>query len=523
MRSCTTRLFFIRCHPRHCLQRAGRSGTEAQARRLTWPFTARPTAPRQTPQPSDGPQTAQALTGRAASDPALEPTSRDPRPCDPGLSLLTGRRVEPHAVVVSRVMIVGDAGGDAKESASLRDAARAWILYDAAYSTFAFLFITRYFPAWIVNDLHQPDWLVSAGLSSAVAVVVLVAPAAGRLADRHRLRRQLLRAFTIASCLFAATLTFASTKHPALLVAVASASIMFGQLAVAQFDPLIAYVADGDRRGRVSGLGVGFGFLGSLVGLAVLTIALGSSSKQYAFLPLAVAYLLIALPALNIDDSSPAPSRGLERSPTATVRLADARRFVWARFFYCEAILTASGYMTVFMARVGGFSDTLQSVVLGLAVVTAGAGSIAAGYCMRRWSPIDLIVACLPVTVACLALLSVAPARWSVFVAAPSLGACLGVFWSSDRVFLISLIPAQSRGEWFAYFNLANRLATAVGPFFIWGGSVWLLTTQLGWLTALGANRVALLALSGLALLGLAVAVPLRTAGNSTSQLDPPG
>lgn len=399
----------------------------------------------------------------------------------------------------------------------LRSPATAWILYDAAYSTFAFLFMTRYFPAWIVTDLHQPDWYVGAGLAAAVVLVVCLAPPAGRLADRRGLRKQLLLIFTLASSILAGTLSLVPDQHPALLVILGSASVMFGQLAVAQFDPLIAEVSDPAHRGRTSGLAVGLGFAGSLVGLGVLTLFLGSGSKQTVFLPLAVTYLVLALPVVVIQSSSRTTSQRAALAGQMSSSRAQARRFILARFLYCEAILTATGYMTVFMDRVGGFTEGTKSLVLGLAVIGAGGGAVATGYAMRRCRPITLILACLPVVPGSLMLIAVVPTPLTIGLAAPILGACLGVFWSADRICLLDLVPDGSRGEWFAYFNLANRLATAIGPLLVWGGSIWLLHGQLGVLDALEANRVSLVCLAALAVSAYCVARPLRVMATSPS------
>jgi MFS-type transporter involved in bile tolerance (Atg22 family) len=65
------------------------------------------------------------------------------------------------------------------------------------------------------------------------------------------------------------------------------------------------------------------------------------------------------------------------------------------------------------------------------------------------------------------------------------------------------------RGQFFGFFNLASRVASAFGPLLVWSGTIWVLYEQTGWLSALGASRVALAGLAVIALLGWAVIRPL--------------
>jgi len=121
-----------------------------------------------------------------------------------------------------------------------------------------------------------------------------------------------------------------------------------------------------------------------------------------------------------------------------------------------------------------------------------------------------------------LALLSAAVGEpWTVWVAAPVLGAALGCVWTADRVFMLRLTPHELRGEFFGFFNLASRVASAFGPLVIWSGLVWLLHQHTGWLSLLGSSRVAVAALALAALTGWAVIRPLSDAYRTPLRPDP--
>ena len=120
-----------------------------------------------------------------------------------------------------------------------------------------------------------------------------------------------------------------------------------------------------------------------------------------------------------------------------------------------------------------------------------------------------MLVAVLP-TVCAMTLLSAAVGEpWTVWLAAPVLGGALGCIWTADRVFMLRLTPHDIRGEFFGFFNLSSRVASAIGPLLIWSGTVWLLHQHTDWLSLLGASRVAVALLALAALAGWVVIRPL--------------
>jgi MFS-type transporter involved in bile tolerance (Atg22 family) len=96
-----------------------------------------------------------------------------------------------------------------------------------------------------------------------------------------------------------------------------------------------------------------------------------------------------------------------------------------------------------------------------------------------------------------------------VTVLAPVLGISLGTVYTVDRVFMLALTPPELRGELFGIFNLIGRVAQALGPFVLWGGTIFVLHDLTGWLSALDASRVSLALIAAAALVGLNVVRPL--------------
>ncbi len=400
----------------------------------------------------------------------------------------------------------------------------AWALYDFAYSLFAFLLAVRFFPTWIINDRGRPDWYVTVTQVVVALVVVLILPIAGAVADQFGRRRPFLAGFTVVSAVACAGLALVpdhGSIWPALVVA--GIAVGFSLLAFAQYDPLLADVAGPEEQGRVSGLAVALGFLGMIFGLAVVAeLVVGDGSKQRAFGPAAGLYLLFALPVLLVVRErvrpDPRPTlRTAVRSAAGEVRqtLREASRypaitrFLAARFLYSDAVVTLSAFLAVYMTRLGGFSESDKNAAFGIAVLSAGASAIVAGRVVERLGPKRPLARVLPMFAAGIILSAAVGRPWTIWVVAPIAGMALGVVWTSDRVFMLRLTPPELRGQLFGFFNLANRLASAVGPLILWSGTIWVLHDQTDWLSALDASRVAVGSLGLATLVGWLVIRPL--------------
>ncbi len=418
----------------------------------------------------------------------------------------------------------------ARRSYLLRDPAPlSWAFWDFAYSIFSFLLVVRFFGTWVIDDLGRPDWYVAMTQFVVVLFLVVAMPLAGALADQLVRRKPFLIAFTLvaaASCALLEVIPADGNVLPLLFAA--GIAVAFGQLALAQYDPLLADVAPRGRRGRVSGIAVALGFVGIFFALAVVAEGIvGDGSKQRAFAPAAAFFVLFSLPAfIWIRERRHEPStatrlegrlighafRQVMRTAQQVRANRDAFQFLIGRFFYSDAIATLSAFLAVYMTRLGGFSETEKNVVIGVSVVGAAIAALTTGRVLGTVGPRAVLLAVLPVF-SLLTLLSAAVGEpWTVWLAAPAMGAALGCVWTADRVFMIRLTPLELRGQMFGFFNLASRVASAFGPLVIWSATIWLLHSRTDWLSLLGATRVALVGLALTAFVGWLVIRPLSDA-----------
>ena len=153
-------------------------------------------------------------------------------------------------------------------------------IYDFAYSIFSFLFAVRFFPPWLIADLNHPDWYIGATQAVTVVSVLVLMPIAGIAADRAGPRKPYLVAFTLCTCLACAAVGVLPSNNVLAILVLAGAAIGFGQLAIAQFDPLLANVSTDETAGRVSGLAVALGFAGVVAGLGLVSgLTVGDGDK----------------------------------------------------------------------------------------------------------------------------------------------------------------------------------------------------------------------------------------------------
>jgi UMF1 family MFS transporter len=393
----------------------------------------------------------------------------------------------------------------------------SWAFYDFANTIFSYVVITRYFNEWILIERGRPDWYVGVMRLVVSLVLVLALPYFGALADSHGRRKPLLVAFTLASV--AATALLGVVDTTIAVLAVAALAILAFQSAGAQYDPLLAEVARPAARGRVSGLGTGLGFIGVLFALGLFVLIVPEDHNQRAFLPTAGLFLVFALPCfLFVSETR------VDKAPAAALRsvlgqlvhsLREARthagvlRLLLARFLYLDAISTVIAYMTVYAKRTAGFSGHERTALLALSVVFAALGSFGAGAGVERFGPKRILVGVLVLFSAAIGLEAATGSDALLWVVGPLVGIALGAVGTADRVFLLRLVPANQRGEFFGLSGLVGKLSSGFGPFILWSGTIWLATGAIEALGKAGASRIAMVALAAAAVVGVIVLRPL--------------
>lgn len=379
--------------------------------------------------------------------------------------------------------------------------------------------------------LYIPDWLTGEGLadstlaltqSVAGAIVIFLAPWIGARSDATGRRMPALVLTTLVAVAATAGLTWGPTVMTFVLLGVALVAVNTGSVV---YDALLPVVASAERQGRVSGLGVGVGYIGSFIGVGVGAVTLDVLDLGYGitFVALAAGFLLFATPTFTlVREPAPALVRPAPRVRTVATGLVgswrkarqhpDVVRFLFSRFLYTDAINTLiGGFLTIFALEELGLDRQGSQTLLLIAIATAVVGGVGGGRLVERLGAVRTLRLALLGWVAAI-LLGVFAAVTDLPQLAGGIGAlgglALGSTWAADRVVMIRVSPPEHLGEFYGLYATVGRFATILGPL------VWALVVDV---LDLGRN-VAMLALAGFVATGWILAGRVTIVGDVTDR-----
>ena len=179
-------------------------------------------------------------------------------------------------------------------------AVAAWVVYDLANTIFSMGIISLFFPHFVERAVGETRVDRVFGLIQAVSygIIFVLSPLLGAMTDRAGRRMPFLIWSTVICVAATAVLGQGSFMFSAVLFIIANAAYQAG---LQFYDALLPDVTTEQNRGRVSGIGVGIGYLGSFVAVA-LGFAFAEASytlpSQFGplFLAIAIAFAVLSMP-----------------------------------------------------------------------------------------------------------------------------------------------------------------------------------------------------------------------------------
>lgn len=398
-----------------------------------------------------------------------------------------------------------------------RRAVAAWVVYDLANTLFSANIISNYFALWVVRDMGGSDAMLSIAIAISAALMIVLGPVLGTVSDRASRRMPFLVVTTIACCVFTALM---GESLPISLILFVLANLAF-QIGLVFYDALLAVVSTPETRGRIGGLGVGIGYLGSVLGLGVgaSILALGGTDAL-VFRATALLFFVLAIPCfLWVREPASTPAPHPQRPLGAVVTelattLKNLRgepnlaRFLASRALYADAANTLTAFMAIYAVSELGFPEAQKDLLLLLGIAAAVIGGLAWGRVVDRIGPQPALMRVLGVWMIVLsvtAMIGIVHLPREVFWAvAPLAGFALGATWTSDRPLLLALAAPDKLGEITGLYAITGRFAAIIG--------------LLGWaliVDGLGWGRP--IAVGALLLMVIAAAVVLKPVQTSTS------
>jgi UMF1 family MFS transporter len=410
----------------------------------------------------------------------------------------------------------------------------AWALYDFANTVYSYAIVSYAMGLWAVDRLGPADGQFWFGIANAASVGLnaAVSPVLGAMSDRGGRRMPYLLFFTAQ--------TIIATAAIAIVPAGASALTLIGlllftlanfsyQAALIYYDATLPVVSKPSSRGRMSGIGVAIGYLGTIA-IALLILITKSGSSGLTFVMAAVLFTAFAVP-IFVFVKEPAGTDYRFRAGDALsswrqlrTTIAHARevpglpRFLVGRFFYTDPINTVIVVMAVFATQAIGLTETQANLVLLGLTVAAVLASFGWGLVVERYGPKRTLMWVLASWCVGLVIGGAVLELPTFLIAGILLGSGLGGVWTSDRVFMLRLSPPERIGEFFGLYGLAGKFSAVTGP--VLYGTIVSVLLNAGW--GKGAYQVGILSFLILMVIGILFlrGVPDRTS-EGDSHIDP--
>ena len=423
----------------------------------------------------------------------------------------------------------------------------AWGLWDWGSAAFNAVITTSVFTVYLVSDSFGPkadnESALSIGLAVAGLFIALLAPVTGQRSDRGGRTVFWLGGYTAVVVVVSAFL-FLVRPEPGYLwlgIVLLGVGNIFFELASVNYNAILNHLASKDRIGAVSGLGWGMGYLGGIVLLLILYVALVGPSPLISFpagtgmgvrvamLVSAVWFGLSALPVLinrsrrlgrtgaeagddevseGMASAEPGRDRaGMEAEPEDAAShnaehkesLLTSYKLLWRTllqlhhfqprllWFLLAAAVFRDGLAGVFTyggiiaQNTFGFSSGDVIIFAIVANIVAGIATIGAGRLDDRFGPRNVIMASLIILVVAGLLVFFLHTAGTVafWTLGLLLSACVGPAQSAARSFLARLIPEGQEGEIFGLYATTGRAVSFMAPM-MYGVFIYLGTRVVG-------------------------------------------
>jgi MFS transporter, UMF1 family len=419
-------------------------------------------------------------------------------------------------------------------------AVTSWVLYDLANTIFSMGVISLYFSLWVRDQAGAERADTVYGLITAVsmAIIFMVSPLLGAMTDRAPRRMPFLIVSTVVCVAFTAVLARFGFWTTAICFVIANVAYQAG---LQFYDALLPEVSTEENRGRIGGIGVGVGYLGSYFAVGI-GLWVGTGDKALLFTAIAVAFLVFAIPCFLFvrERGNPRPRpigwSMVRDSTSQTIRTLRSGqqypglvRFLVGRVFYTDAINTVISIMALYTVNVAvstGLSEEegqkKAQLILMAAITFAVIGGFVwgrmtdrlgpkrtLGWVLRAWMGIFAFAAAIGLFGLPL---------WCLYVVAGAAGFALGGVWAADRPYMLRLTPPARIGEFYGLYGMVGRFSAITGPI-IWA-AVTYLTIQVWGVEPRVGQGIGVLVLTAMIIASYVILGPISDAPRDWSSAD---
>lgn len=410
---------------------------------------------------------------------------------------------------------------------------RAWCMYDWANSAYILTVITAVLPVYFADVVVGPDGLtlgtttISATalwaytISAAGAIVLLMSPVLGAVADFTASKKKFLMTFCYLGSLFTILLFFCGTGDVLMTMVLTLLSQVGFVGGNVFYDAFLPHLGQPDELDRISAKGFAFGYIGGDVqfllslGLIMTHDTWGLSSKAAVRIALASAGLWWAGfsivtwlglkesgTRMSLPDDLAGRPRGLAyiiigfRRTWATTRKVRQYRhllvFLLGFMMYNEGIQTVIAMATIFGKEELKLDTPVLMITLVAIQLVAMAGSIAAGRIAGKFGTKRTLIVIIFIWLGLVVYAYMMNSAEEYMALGGVVGLVLGGSQALSRSYYGAMVPRDSSAEFFGFYSVFTKLSA------IWGPFVFGLINQIT-----GSSRLSILSVAAFFLIGI--------------------
>ena len=381
----------------------------------------------------------------------------------------------------------------------------SWAMYDFANTAFSALFVTFFFPFYIKHFLGGNEFQIGLVMGGSMFLVGLIVPILGTMSDITGKRVKMIIFFTLICVIATAITGFAGLKIA--LIAGVIANFSYHACLVA-YNAILPHLVPTKIIGKISGLGVALGYLGTFFSLIMVSIILFTFGWESAigikltFPATAIFFFLFALPLFfNVKDEKvvhkplwQSIKHALHELRVTIPRITKYKGiipFLLSSFFFSNGITAAVIFLYLYARQEIGLAVSSFLVVYVIFSLAAAAGSFVAGRLSDKLGPRAVLMIAGIMWIFVIGLLFQLTSLW-IFVVAGAIGGIgMGFVWTAIRPMVIALVPKKKIGEFFGFDELGDKFSGVIGPILF------------GWLVVESGYKAALFSLLVIFLIGL--------------------
>ncbi len=375
---------------------------------------------------------------------------------------------------------------------------KSWVMYDFANSAYATIMVAAIFPVFFTQVCagagQAGDYWWGIGTSIATAIVAVMAPIVGTIADFKGYKKKLWAAFLVLGLVFS-LMNAIVDNWKLMLVGYVLSHVGFSGANLLN-DSFLTDVTTPERMDTISSWAYALGYIGGSTIPFLMSIALvmfgshiGVDSVMAVKLSLVIMVAwwgIFSIPFLrnvkqvhNIEKPQGNMLKEVFGGVWNTFKSMIAHKgifvFVLAYFFYIDGVNTVINMSTSYGSALG-LDSTGMILALMVTQIVAFPCSILFGRMSRKFGSIKMLLGAISMyLVICITgfvmgfgleegFLTMSQATVLFWTLAVMVGSVQGGIQAISRSTFGKLVPPEKSGEYFAFFDIFGKFAAVIGP-----------------------------------------------------------